>query len=77
MKDAPSESEFLAIGTVAGFRGCCRMTVNPLTIEECHAKAEECRDLAKRAARPQHRIMLEHMAETWDRICAELKTDGQ
>ena len=45
----------------------------PLTLEECHGKAGECRAMAKRADNPSHRIMLEHMAETWERICAELK----
>jgi hypothetical protein len=40
--------------------------------EECHAKVGECREMAKRASNPSHRIMLEHMAETWERICVEL-----
>jgi hypothetical protein len=44
-----------------------------LTIEECHAKAAECRDMAKRAIKPEHRVMLDHMAETWERICADMK----
>jgi len=45
-----------------------------LSVEECHTKAAECRDTAKRAQNPEHRVMLEHMAETWDRICADLKS---
>ena len=44
-----------------------------LTIEECHAKIAECREMAQRARRPEHRVMLEHMAETWERICADLE----
>jgi hypothetical protein len=44
----------------------------PLTIEECHEKALECRSMAHRALKPEHRIMLEHMADTWDRICREM-----
>jgi hypothetical protein len=43
-----------------------------LTIELCHAKVLECREMALTAAKPEHRTMLEHMAETWQRICAEL-----
>lgn len=43
------------------------------TLEECHTKATECREMAKRAGDPSHRIMLNHMAETWERICTELK----
>jgi hypothetical protein len=35
-------------------------------------KAGECREMAKGADRPEHRIMLLHMAETWERICREL-----
>ena len=44
-----------------------------LTLEECHAKVAECRDMAKRARDPDHRVMLEHMAQTWQRICEDLK----
>ena len=29
--------------------------------------------MAKRALKEEHRIMLEHMAETWERICAEIR----
>ena len=28
--------------------------------------------MAARALKPEHRVMLEHMAETWDRICQDL-----
>jgi hypothetical protein len=34
----------------------------------CHAKAQECRGLAKLASRQGDRTMLLHMAETWERI---------
>ena len=44
-----------------------------LTLEQCYAKAAECRDLSERARKPSHRVMLEHMAETWERICEEMK----
>ena len=30
--------------------------------------------MAKRAAEAGHRIMLEHIAETWERICANMPT---
>lgn len=36
--------------------------------ETCHAKALECRALARLANHDQHQIMLLHMAETWERI---------
>jgi hypothetical protein len=43
-----------------------------LTADEAKAKITECRELAKRATRPEHRVMLEHMAETWERIAITL-----
>ena len=43
-----------------------------LTLEEAKFKAHECRELAKRAANPAHTVMLDHMAETWDRIAGDM-----
>jgi hypothetical protein len=31
-----------------------------------------CREMAQAAIKPEHRTMLEHMAETWQRICEDL-----
>ena len=45
----------------------------PLSTVEARAKAQECRDLSERAQMAEHRVMLEHMAETWDRIAATLQ----
>ena len=39
-----------------------------LTAAEARAKAAECRELAQQANYPEHRLMLEHIAETWERI---------
>jgi hypothetical protein len=39
-----------------------------LSKEECFHKAEECRAFAKAAKLESHRIMLTHIAETWERI---------
>jgi hypothetical protein len=47
-----------------------------LTAEECRAKVAECRELAKRASVPAHRVILEHMADTWERICEDMKAQG-
>ena len=44
-----------------------------LTRDECSSKVAECKDMAARAKDPEHRVMLEHMAETWQRICDDLK----
>ena len=35
---------------------------------EYHVRAEECRGLAARTAKPEHKSMLEGMAETWERL---------
>ena len=51
------------------------MSAIPLSPEECAAKAAECRAMAQRAVLEAHRIMLEHVAETWERICAEIKKE--
>jgi hypothetical protein len=47
-----------------------------LSREEAKFKAFECRELAKAADRPEHRVMLEHMAETWERIASEVAPTG-
>ncbi len=49
------------------------MTETPLTDKECHAKVAEAKEMAARALNPTHRTMLLHMAETWARICEDLK----
>jgi hypothetical protein len=47
------------------------------THDQCLAKAKECRDMARHTANEGHRTMLEHMAETWTRIAADIKrSDG-
>jgi len=39
----------------------------------CHQQAENCRVLAEKAMTPAHQIMLEHIADTWLRIAADIK----
>jgi hypothetical protein len=39
-----------------------------LNAEACWAKAAECREQATALRNPSQRIMLEHMAETWERL---------
>ena len=63
-------------GTLGGVRSLLEMrSAHRLTPKECDAKAVECRALAQRAVLEPHRIMLEHIAETWDRIGAEIKNE--
>jgi hypothetical protein len=38
---------------------------------EYHSRADECRALAARTAKPEHKIMLEGMAETWERLAQQ------
>lgn len=47
-----------------------------LDAETCLRKAEECRMMAKADKNASHRIMLLHMAETWERIAATYKNGG-
>jgi hypothetical protein len=44
-----------------------------LTPEQCHQRAEKCRRLAKMAEVERHQIMLNHMAETWERLATEMR----
>jgi hypothetical protein len=44
-----------------------------LTEEQCFNKANECRALAREARIESHRIMLGHIAETWERIANSTK----
>jgi hypothetical protein len=48
-------------------------TPRRLTAAEAKAKAAECREMAQYATRDDYRIMLEHMAETWERMAVRLQ----
>jgi len=43
-----------------------------LTLLLCKQRAAECRTLARQAPPPAVRIMLEHLAGTWDRIAERM-----
>lgn len=43
-----------------------------LNAAQCQDKAAECRQLSKTALDPSHRVMFEHMAETWERIAKDV-----
>ena len=45
-------------------RGC--------TAEEARLKALECIEMAKHSKLDRHRIMLEHIAKTWERIAVDI-----
>lgn len=45
------------------------------TAEQARQKAAECRGLCARVKNPEHRVMLEHMADTWERIAGTLEND--
>ncbi len=48
-----------------------------LSADDAKAKAAECRGMAMRASRRDHQIMLHHMAETWERIAADVSNNEQ
>ena len=43
-----------------------------LTATDARDKASECRNMARRVQKPEHRVMLEDMAATWDRLAMHL-----
>jgi len=47
-----------------------------LSVDGCRAKAQECRAAARTARLESHRTMLLHMADTWDRIAADILKRG-
>ena len=48
-----------------------------LTAAQCHAKADECLEMAALARDASHKIMLQHMADTWQRIAKDVSDPGQ
>jgi hypothetical protein len=50
-------------------------THNQLTADLCQTKARECLVLAQHSMSDRHRIMLEHIAETWYRIADSLSAN--
>ena len=43
---------------------------------ECRKKAQECRDMAKIMSQQEHRTMLQHIAETWERIAKDMESEN-
>ena len=43
-----------------------------LTAAEARDRASQCREMARRALNPEHRLMLEEMAEMWGRLAMNL-----
>jgi hypothetical protein len=43
-----------------------------ITADQARAKVAECLAMAKVARDPSHKIMLCHMAETWERIARDI-----
>jgi hypothetical protein len=44
-----------------------------LTANQCDSQARDCRALAEQAMRQPHRVMLEHIADTWERIASDIR----
>jgi hypothetical protein len=44
-----------------------------VTAAQAREKVIECMDLAAIAREPSHRIMLRHIAETWERIALDME----
>ena len=48
-----------------------------LTMKDCQEQAANCRKAAMQVMTAAHRIMLEHIADTWDRIAADIHKANQ
>ena len=49
----------------------------PLDAETCRKQAANCLETAKSVMSPSHQIMLEHIADTWERIATEIDKRNQ
>ena len=47
--------------------------IENLDVAACRQQAKNCRALAEKVMTPAHRVMLEHIADTWDRIAVDIK----
>jgi hypothetical protein len=48
-------------------------TITRLSAPDCRLQADGCRDQARRAMQPEHRSMLERMAESWEQLAADIE----
>lgn len=55
----------------------CLPDARAMRIEACRAKAAECREMAELTGIVSHQIMLRHMADTWNRIAADIEWLGK
>lgn len=46
-----------------------RKPLNPL---DCIVQADDCRRIARLASVSAHRVMLNHMADVWDRVALDI-----
>ena len=46
--------------------------LNELSSTACREQAAVCRTLANQAMTIPHRVLLEHIAKTWDRIASDI-----
>ena len=70
---APAHSERSGLAR----RCLCEMTSKlELTAAQCHEQAVACRSLAENVMTPPHRVMLEHIADTWERIAGDIAERG-
>jgi hypothetical protein len=44
-----------------------------LVAHQCRVEAAACRSLAEQAMTQAHRVMLEHIAGTWDRVAQDIR----
>jgi hypothetical protein len=47
-----------------------------LSPDDCRKKARECLELARTVSQPDHRALLEDMADTWNRLAGRPQDDS-
>jgi len=43
-----------------------------LTASQCQEEADRCRALMRQVMAPAHRVVLDHIADTWERIAEDI-----
>jgi hypothetical protein len=71
-KTYPANSSIAFARLKAPFGSMVEARTGNLTMEACNEQAANCRKTAESIMTPAHRIMLEHIADTWDRIAADI-----
>ena len=51
--------------------------IKELSSKTCREHAATCRELTRLTMTAPHRVLLEHIARTWDKVASEIDTSGR